>query len=87
VVLPIEDFLSGVEEAVGPLPQEAVQEVRQETIRNLKASKKPKNNLCVAERTAFRVLRTNAVFTALPVDKARCLAKLLGETVEHSPTE
>ncbi|XP_021918665.1 uncharacterized protein LOC110829347 [Zootermopsis nevadensis] len=41
----IEDFLSGVERAVRSLPVEAAAEVRQETVRILRASKKPKDNL------------------------------------------
>jgi hypothetical protein len=38
--LPIEDFLSGVEKVVRSLPEEAVEEVRQEIVRILKASRK-----------------------------------------------
>jgi hypothetical protein len=38
--LPIEDFLSGVEKIVRALPEEAVEEVRQEIVRILKASRK-----------------------------------------------
>jgi hypothetical protein len=36
--LPIEDFLSGVEKAVRALPEEAADEVRQDTVRILKAA-------------------------------------------------
>jgi hypothetical protein len=48
--LPIEDFLRGVEKAVRALPEEAAEEVRQETVRILKASRKGKDNLLGAER-------------------------------------
>ncbi|XP_021934194.1 uncharacterized protein LOC110836852 [Zootermopsis nevadensis] len=68
-VLPIEDFLSGVKRAVRSLPVEAAEEVRQETVRILRASKKPKDNLSGAERRALRALRNNADLTVLPADK------------------
>jgi hypothetical protein len=68
-VLPIEDFLSGVEKAVCALLEEAAEEVRQETVRILKASKKPRDNLSGAERRALRTLRTNADLMVLPADK------------------
>jgi hypothetical protein len=68
-VLPIEGFLSGVEKAIGALPEEAAAEVRQETVRILKASTKPKDNLSEAERRALRTLRTNADLTDLRTDK------------------
>jgi hypothetical protein len=44
-LLPIEDFLSRVEKAVGSLPEEAALEVRQETVRIFEATTKPKNNV------------------------------------------
>jgi hypothetical protein len=44
-VLPVEDILCGVEKAVGALPEETAEEVRQETVRILKGSHKPKDNL------------------------------------------
>jgi hypothetical protein len=58
-----------VEKAVGSLPEEVVEEVQQETIRILKASRKPKDSLSRAERKAVRALRTNADLTVLPADK------------------
>jgi hypothetical protein len=64
--LPIEDFLSGVEKAIRALPEEAAEEVRQETVRILMASGKPKDNLSGADRRGLRTLRTNA---DLPADK------------------
>ncbi|KDR20397.1 hypothetical protein L798_04931 [Zootermopsis nevadensis] len=68
-VLPIEDFLSGVERTVRSLPEEAAEEVRQETVRILRASKKPKDSLSRAERRALRALRNNADLTVHPADK------------------
>jgi hypothetical protein len=68
-VLPISDFLSGVEKAVGAMLEEAAEAVRQESFRILKASRKPKDNLSRAERRALRTLRTNADLTVLPADK------------------
>ncbi|XP_021913745.1 uncharacterized protein LOC110826920 [Zootermopsis nevadensis] len=43
--------------------------VRQESVRILRASKKPKDNLSGAERKALRALRNNADLTVLPADK------------------
>jgi hypothetical protein len=74
--LPIEDFFSGVVTAVRALPEEAAEEVRQETVRILKASRKPKDNLSGAERRALRTLRTNADLTILPADKGNAIVVL-----------
>jgi hypothetical protein len=43
--LPIEDLLTGVERDIRSLPVEAAEEVRQETVRILKVSNKPKGQL------------------------------------------
>jgi hypothetical protein len=67
--LPIEDFLSGVEKAVFALPQEASKEVRQETVRIRKASRKIKDNLSGTGRRALRTLQADAVLTNLPPGK------------------
>jgi hypothetical protein len=75
-VLPIENFLGGVEKAVGTLPEEAAEEVRQETARILKAFRKPNDNLSGAERRALLTLRTNADLTVLPVDKGNAAVVL-----------
>jgi hypothetical protein len=69
VVLPIEDLLSGVEKAIGYLPEEAAEEVQQDTVRILKASRNPKDNLSGVERTALWAPRANADLTVLPADK------------------
>jgi hypothetical protein len=37
--IPAKDFLCGLEKAIGTLPEEAVEEIRQETVRILKGSK------------------------------------------------
>jgi hypothetical protein len=70
VVLPIEDLLIGVEKAVDSLPEEAAKVVLQETVRILKASRKPDDNLSGAEWRALRALRTNADITVLLADKS-----------------
>jgi hypothetical protein len=69
VVLLVEDILCGMEKAVGALPEETAEEVRQETVRILKGSHKPKNNLTGAERRALRALKANEALTILPADK------------------
>jgi hypothetical protein len=68
-VLPIEDFLSDAEKAVGFPPEEDAEEGQQETVRILKASTKPKDNMSGAERRRLRALRTNADVTVLPANK------------------
>jgi hypothetical protein len=73
---PIEDFLTGVEKAVVSLPVETTEEVRQEAVRILKASSRPRDNLCGAERWALRSLRTNADVTVLHADKGNATAVL-----------
>jgi hypothetical protein len=45
----IEDFLTGVERAIRSLPVEVAEQVRQETVRILKVSNKPRDNLSRAE--------------------------------------
>jgi hypothetical protein len=68
--LPIEGILSGVEKAISSLSEEAAEEVRQETVRIVKASRKPKDNLFGAERRGLPALRTNAAnITVLPAGK------------------
>jgi hypothetical protein len=52
-VTPVEDILSSVEKAVHSLPVEIAEEARQETVRILKTSPKPKYNLTKAERAAL----------------------------------
>jgi hypothetical protein len=57
-VVPVEDILrGGVEKAIGALPEETAEEVRQETIKILKGSRKPKANLTGAEMRALWALK------------------------------
>jgi hypothetical protein len=75
-VLPIEDFLTGVEKTIVSLPVEAAEEVRQETVRILKAYSRPRDGLSGAERRAVRSLRTNADLTLLHADKSNATVVL-----------
>jgi hypothetical protein len=43
--IPMEDFLTGVEKAIKSLPVEKAEEARQETVRIIKNSSRPKDNL------------------------------------------
>jgi hypothetical protein len=65
----VKDFLCGVEKAIRTLPEEAVKEIRQETVRILKGSRQPKHNLSGAERRALRSLKANDLLTVLSADK------------------
>jgi hypothetical protein len=76
VVLPVEDILSGVEKAIGNLPEETAEEIRQETVRILKGSCKPKNNLTGADKRALRGLKANEALTVLPADKGNATVVL-----------
>jgi hypothetical protein len=75
-VLPIENFLNGVEKAVGFLAEEDVEEVRHETIRILEASRKSKDNMSGAESRPVRALRTNVDLTVFPPDKGNATVVL-----------
>jgi hypothetical protein len=67
---PVKDILCGMEKAIGDLPEETVEEIRQETVRILKGPHKPKDNLTGAKRRALWALKTNKALTVLPADKA-----------------
>jgi hypothetical protein len=66
--LPVKDNLCGVK-AIGTIPEEAAEEIRQEIVRILKGSHKPKDNLTGAERRDLRSLKANEAVTVLPADK------------------
>jgi hypothetical protein len=75
--IPAKDFLCGVEKAIGTLPEETAEKIRQETVRILKGSRQPKDNLTGAEWRALRSLKANASLVVLPADKGNA-AVLLG---------
>ncbi|PNF41399.1 hypothetical protein B7P43_G14428 [Cryptotermes secundus] len=74
--IPVKDILCGVEKAVMVLPEETAEEIRQETVRILKGSNKPKDNLTGAERRALRALKSNETLTVLPADKGNAAVVL-----------
>jgi hypothetical protein len=57
--IPDKDFLCGVEKAIGTLPEETAEEIRQETVRILKGPRQPKDKITGAERRALRPLKAN----------------------------
>jgi hypothetical protein len=61
--IPAKNFLCGVEKAIVTLPEETAEEIRQETVRILKGSLQPKDNLTGAERRALRSLKANDSLT------------------------
>jgi hypothetical protein len=67
--IPAKDFLCGVEKAIVTLPEETAEEIQQETVRILKGSRQPKDNLTGAERRALRSLKANASLIVPPADK------------------
>jgi hypothetical protein len=58
---------------MGTLPEETAEQIRQETVRILKGSHKPKDNLTGAERRALRSLKANEALTVLPADKGNAI--------------
>jgi len=73
---PIEDILAGVEKAVLSLPVEMAEEARQETVRIIKSSTLPRDNLRKTERAALKTLKDNMNLTILPADKGNATAVL-----------
>jgi hypothetical protein len=53
--LPTEDIIIGIENVIRSLPDEAAEEMRQETVRIVRGSRKPKDNLTRMEEEAFAV--------------------------------
>jgi hypothetical protein len=74
--LPIVDILAGVEKAVHTLPVEMAEEARQETVRVIKSSSRPKDNLTRDEREALRTLKENTNLTILLADKGNATVVL-----------
>jgi hypothetical protein len=73
---PIEDILAGVEKAVLSLPAEMAEEARQETVRIIKHSSRPRDNLRKTERAALKSLKNNTNLTILPADKGKATVVL-----------
>jgi hypothetical protein len=65
----IEGILAGVEKAVKFLPVEMAEEASQETMRIIKSSSRPRENLTRTERTVLKTLKKNTNLTILPADK------------------
>jgi hypothetical protein len=70
--IPIEDILAGIEKAVQSLPVEMAEEARQETVRIIKRSSRPRSIITMAESVALRILKNNTDLTILPADKGKC---------------
>jgi hypothetical protein len=82
-VLPIEDILTGLEKAIKTLAAEMAEEDRQETVRIIRDSSTPRDNLSGAERKPLRDLRKNTDLTVLPADKGN--STVVVNTVEYNP--
>ena len=79
--IPIEDILAGVEKAVQYLPVEMAEEARQETVRIIKSSSRPRNKITKAERETLRTLKNNTDLTILPADKGN--ARVILNTADY----
>jgi hypothetical protein len=77
--IPIEAILAGVEKAVQSLPM--AEETRQETVRIIKSSSRPTDNLMRAQSEALRTLKKNTDLTILPADKSN--ATIILNTVDY----
>jgi hypothetical protein len=67
--IPVKDFPCGMEKAIGTLPKETVEEIRQQTVRILKGFCQPKDNVTDAELRVLWSLKANYLLTILPADK------------------
>jgi hypothetical protein len=85
-VLPIEIILTGVEEAIVFLPEEAAKEVQQETVQILKAASKPMYKLSGTERRDLWALHANNVLAVLPADKSNVTVVLNTKDYEKITT-
>ena len=74
--IPVEDILAAVEKAVQSLPVETAEEARQETMRIIKNSSRPRDNLTRTERAALKSLKLNTNLTILPADKGNAMVIL-----------
>jgi hypothetical protein len=79
--IPIEAILAGVEKAVQSLPVDMAEETRQETVRIIKSSSRPTDNLTRAQSEALRTLQKNTDLTILQADKGYATAIL--NTVDY----
>jgi len=79
--IPIEYILAGVEKAVQSLSVDMAEVARQETMRIIKSSSRPTDNLMRAEREALRTLKKNTDLTILPADKGN--SKVILNTVDY----
>ena len=68
--------MTGVEKAILSLSVEKAEEARQETVRILKNSSRPTDNLKISERAAKKTLKDNANLTILPADKGNATVVL-----------
>jgi len=73
---PIEDILTSVEKAILSLSVEKAEEARQEIVRILKNSSRPRDNLKRTERAALKTLKDNMNLTILPADKGNATVVL-----------
>jgi hypothetical protein len=70
-VSPIEDILAGVEKAALSLSVENAEEARQETLRIIRNSSRPRDNLRTTERAALKTLKDNVNLTILPAKETQ----------------
>jgi hypothetical protein len=65
-----------VEKAIGTLPEETAEKIRQETVAILKGSRQAKDNITGAEWRALCSLKVNDFLTVLPADKGNAAVVL-----------
>jgi hypothetical protein len=82
-VVPVEDFLCVVDKALDALPEDTAEKVRQETIRILNSSRRPKDKLTIAERNVLRAFKANEAITILSAHKGNAIVVL--ETADFNP--
>jgi hypothetical protein len=74
--IPVRDLLCGVEKAIGTLPEETAEEIRQETVRILEGSRQPKDNLTDGKGRDLRSLKAKDLLTMLQAVKGNATVML-----------
>jgi hypothetical protein len=67
----MKDFISGIEQAIHPLPTKTAEEIRQEASRIISRDKPQRTKSLKAESEALRTLRNDDSITILPADKVK----------------
>ncbi|PSN31251.1 hypothetical protein C0J52_26176, partial [Blattella germanica] len=77
--IPIEDIIANLESAIGYIPTNAAEEIRNETTRILHKAKRPQRNLSKEELQAIRTLNADDSILILGADKGNATVVMAAE--------